>query len=131
MTADLLHRTTPAEVGTRPSRTGRTPGRRVPVAPHRSLARPVDARSARRSQAVWTPGRACAVERPRVAVGGGELHWTPRGVAVMVILVAVTVAAMLVTMVSAFVAVSNEPIAASAAAPAAVPAALVGALPGR
>lgn len=132
MTADLLHRPTSAEAGTRPSRTGQAPVHRVPVAPHRSLARPVDARTARRSQARWAAGQSCAVAVPRVPVGDGRLYWTPRGVAALVMVVALTVAVMLGTVVTAFVAVSNEGVAAApTAASQAAQAAAVGVLPGR
>ena len=57
--------------------------------------------------------RACDVSRPsgpRVAASASRLEWTPRGIAVMVLLVALLAGVMLATLVGAFLSVSNEPL---------------------
>lgn len=92
----------------------------VPAAPRRRDAR----------TATWTPrdARGCVVARPETlaadapapgadAAGGRHLYWTPRGIAVMVSLVAIVTGVMLATLVMAFLAVSNEPIDAGVSAP--------------
>lgn len=116
MTAQLHEKSAASTVRVRPART-RRPANLGPVA----APRPV--REAR--QATWgrAVGHACEVERqapvvagPRVAVvsrpatGTGELVWTPRGLAVMVSLIAVTVFLMLVTVVGSFLSISSEPL---------------------
>lgn len=57
---------------------------------------------------------------PRVAAESGaepRYEWTPRGLAVLLTIVAAVVGAMAVTLVAAFLAVSAEPLPAGAAAP--------------
>lgn len=70
------------------------------------------------------PGYACGAVAPVAVVAGSEaamaapaqaevptrLVWTPRGTAVMVVAVALLALMMLVTLVSAFLAVSNDPL---------------------
>lgn len=109
MTAQLLEYTSPSDVLVRRVKAARSAS--VPtVAPHRPAAV--------RAQERWSASqaRACEVSRPSVAPAvvvrapqPTRLVWTPRGMAVMVLLVALVAGVMLSTMVGAFLAVSNEP----------------------
>ena len=94
------------------------------------LTAPVPVRQApkRRDErtAAWTPrdargcvnaGRAEGVRVDAAAASGGRLTWTPRGIAVMVSLVAIVVGVMFATLVMAFLAVSNEPLEAALTTP--------------
>lgn len=70
-----------------------------------------------------------APSRPIAAGSTGRLTWTPRGVAVMVCLVLAVVAVMVITLVSAFLSVSDEPV--DAIAPAPLPVAMSALAPGQ
>ena len=128
MTAQLLEYTTPSDVLVRRVKAARSATSGAGVAHHR----PATVRAEER----WSQGqaRACEVSRPaavpapvaRPAAVPTRLEWTPRGIAVMVILVALVAGVMFSTMVGAFLAVSNEPAALAPVAVAAAPA-----LPGR
>lgn len=130
----------PRQLGTRgpASRSDATgPDRARPDAGRVAAARgAVRGVGADRRGRAWTASgaRACAevrsvtsVARPAAAPSAsGRLYWTPRGVAVMVMLVAVVVGVMATTLVGAFLAVSNEPVAETA-----LTAAFVAPQPGR
>lgn len=117
MTVHALEFSTVGGTRRRPARTGR------PSSAHPSAG---SRRPEPRRQAGWSGqgARGCTLTRDAVrpvppvagSVGGGRLYWTPRGVAVMVLLVAVAVGVMLATMVVAFLAVSDAPAVAPARA---------------
>lgn len=99
MTAQLLDYPTSRRVR---SRAARQSGG-VPVAPHRRTRRnlgPV--------QRTWHNAQAAS---PRPTTSGSEtLYWTPLAMAIAVILVTLLAVVMLVTLVTAFLAVSPEPL---------------------
>lgn len=100
----------------------------------RTPVRPLGPAGASRPVVRWThvTARACQAgavaaheptPRPRVAPAAAtptRLVWTPRGIAVMVLAVVMTAVFMLVTIVNAFLAVSNAPAPSSAMSPPAV-----------
>lgn len=109
MTAQLLEYTTPADVRARRVRAARAAALGAADARNPAQANPA---------ARWSTqhARACEVSRPDGAVAPAapaapartRQVWTPRGVAVMVVLVTLVVGVMLATLVGAFLAVSNE-----------------------
>lgn len=104
MTAQLLEYTSPSDALVRRVRTARAASVRATVAPHRE---------GNVMHATWgaTQARACDVARPApLAPAPTQLVWTPRGVAVMVSLVAIVTGLMVSTLIGAFLAVSNEPL---------------------
>ncbi len=118
MTAQLLEYTSASDARVRRVRAARAASVRASVAPHR-----VDSRI----QASWGTAqvRACEVARPapvpvvapHPAVAPAptvatRLEWTPRGIAVIVSLVAIVTGVMLTTLVGAFLAVSDAPLVA-------------------
>ncbi|MDO5534134.1 MAG: hypothetical protein Q4F65_05735 [Propionibacteriaceae bacterium] len=121
MTAQLLEYTSPSDVLVRRIQAARSASV-APVAPHR----PAVVRAEERWKV--SEARACDVARPAVAPAPASvptrLEWTPRGIAVMVLLVAVVIGVMCSTLVGAFLAISNEPLAPASAAAGLAPAAV-------
>ncbi|QIK73388.1 hypothetical protein G7070_15365 [Propioniciclava coleopterorum] len=103
MTALLLDYPTTARVRVRPSREHAG----VPVAPHRTAPH----RSTGPTQRRWSVAQGSSA-RPAVApaVASGRLYWTPRGLAVMIALVAIVAVTMVATIVGSFLAVSDAPL---------------------
>lgn len=124
MTAQLLDY--PATASARVRQASRPAG--VTVAPHRQAPRRPQGPAHRPwSVAIAsTPARTPTAVAPSAAPG--RLYWTPRGLAVMVGFVAVVALAMVGTLVSAFLAVSPEPLMPAAPAPVLVAGAPVAAL---
>lgn len=108
MTAQLLEYTSSSDAIVRRVRAARAASVRATVAPHR------EGNVIHGSWGV-AEARACDVSRPAAEVAQvapTRLVWTDRGIAVMVSLVAALTGIVLTTLVSAFLAVSNEPIVA-------------------
>ena len=116
MTAQLLEYTSPSDALVRRVRAARAASVRDTIAPHRE---------GNVIHAPWatTQARACEVERPAAVVAApgpvpaieaapARLVWTERGIAVILSLVAIVTGLMVTTLVSAFLAVSNEPLVA-------------------
>lgn len=105
-----------APAPTRRSATRPAPRPTVPVGPGAGPDRRTTAwraSSARACSGVAPAPRTVSSAAPAAT---GQLSWTPRGVAVMVILVALVVGFMVATLVSSFLAVSNDPLPAAEAA---------------
>lgn len=107
MTAELLEYTSDSDVVVRRIRAAHSAASAV-VEPRR----PAAARAEERW--VGTDVRSREVSRPPVVTYAAgptsRLEWTPRGLAVMVVLVALIAGVMLSTLVGAFLSVSDEPI---------------------
>lgn len=130
MTAELLEFPA-AEVRVRRGPARRPASTRHPLAPGRGGVRPHGPR-----QQGWASPSARACEAPAaprpvpvVSPTPTRLEWTPRGLAVMLGLIATVVVLMLVTAVGAFLSVSDAPAAAPVAAAIAAPAAAAVAVP--
>ena len=108
MTAQLLEYTSESDVIVRRVQAARSASTAT-AAPHRPAAV--------RAETRWgsAQARACEVSRPArtpqraQAPAATRLEWTPRGIAVLVLMVALLAGVMLATLVGAFLSVSNEP----------------------
>lgn len=109
MTAQLLEYTSASDLRVRRVRAAVAASARPKVAPYRE---------GNVIHGAWGPtqARACDVARTAaatvlIAPAPTRLMWTPRGVTVMVVLVALMAGLMLTTAVGAFLTVSNAPFA--------------------
>ena len=108
MTALLLGSTSSGPTASNAARPALS--RRRPAGP--PTARPSDSRAR-----AWATPSACSPadraartsSRPSASAAGSRLYWTPRGLAVLVLAVALVAAVMTTTVVLAFLAVSDAP----------------------